>query len=514
MPHNYFIVHVVADQNNHHVGLLLAASGVTKFLVLEDAEPAALLSRQSHLLSRVLLLPLSSGNNRAPRCVQTLAAMADRDSNEPPDNGASTPSSQHASQTGAKTYKDRDCPFCGQAFTSSSLGRHLDLYIKPKNPKAPDGVHHADEIRSMRRGITRRQPKTSLKDGANIDSSGWRHPSAEATPATVPNAAPSSSRDLAPAPVKSRNDIVAKIMRASPMRSSPVDNDLMHSAVNTPNWQATGVINNLPPPATSSRAVLKDTAATPTGQAQRIQEMRRGTNGTIVERPDYEYESMVKLQEAADVGRAAELALREVLGGFEAAKKRLEPKHVILDVDFFALTFPGLCLAVLPTPTTLFSPTPFPGGESWTLAPPGQQQFDTLNRFIYQRIALLQEGGGDDFPDSMAFKHIAHLQAAYEHWQLMSERDRASTWTLETLRAYSTASNEKQQVKSGLEAAQNRIRHLEAEYDRLSRCQLPREYLMFPPTTTPAAGAVLKEMQNAVAGSGAADLNAPENHGE
>jgi hypothetical protein len=31
-----------------------------------------------------------------------------------------------------KASKDRNCPFCNQAFTSSSLGRHLDLYIKPK----------------------------------------------------------------------------------------------------------------------------------------------------------------------------------------------------------------------------------------------------------------------------------------------------------------------------------------------------------------------------------------------
>lgn len=50
----------------------------------------------------------------------------------------------------AKSAKDRACPFCGQAFTSSSLGRHLDLYIKPKNPKPADGVHDVDEIRKLR----------------------------------------------------------------------------------------------------------------------------------------------------------------------------------------------------------------------------------------------------------------------------------------------------------------------------------------------------------------------------
>jgi hypothetical protein len=61
-----------------------------------------------------------------------------------------------------KAAKDKNCPFCGQAFTSSSLGRHLDLYIRPKNPKTADGIHIVDEIRKLRGGITRRQAKGSV----------------------------------------------------------------------------------------------------------------------------------------------------------------------------------------------------------------------------------------------------------------------------------------------------------------------------------------------------------------
>jgi hypothetical protein len=70
-----------------------------------------------------------------------------------------------------KAPKDKNCPFCGQAFTSSSLGRHLDLYIRPKNPKAPDGIHVVDEIRKLRGGITRRQAKGSISRRQE-DSSG------------------------------------------------------------------------------------------------------------------------------------------------------------------------------------------------------------------------------------------------------------------------------------------------------------------------------------------------------
>lgn len=71
-----------------------------------------------------------------------------------------------------KAPKDKNCPFCGQAFTSSSLGRHLDLYIRPKNPKAADGIHLVDEIRKLRGGITRRQAKGSIskkEDGHSGD---------------------------------------------------------------------------------------------------------------------------------------------------------------------------------------------------------------------------------------------------------------------------------------------------------------------------------------------------------
>lgn len=60
--------------------------------------------------------------------------------NGPHHDSASHDHSTNGSQNGldnsldssTKAPKDRSCPFCNQAFTSSSLGRHLDLYIKPK----------------------------------------------------------------------------------------------------------------------------------------------------------------------------------------------------------------------------------------------------------------------------------------------------------------------------------------------------------------------------------------------
>jgi hypothetical protein len=73
--------------------------------------------------------------------------------------------------------KDRACPYCHQKFTSSSLGRHLDLYIKEKNPKPPDGIHDVEAIRRSRGNITRRQARNSTKREASTPASEKQIPS-------------------------------------------------------------------------------------------------------------------------------------------------------------------------------------------------------------------------------------------------------------------------------------------------------------------------------------------------
>ncbi|KAF2772360.1 hypothetical protein EJ03DRAFT_266766, partial [Teratosphaeria nubilosa] len=328
--------------------------------------------------------------------------MAENGEKEQTDTAASTPTSSHQdgrADAATKAPKDRSCPFCGQAFTSSSLGRHLDLYIKPKNPKPPDGVHDVEEIMKMRGGITRRQPKSGSKAAAaSVGASAWHS---------------TRSKD-----------------------STPQEKSGPRSVTNSSHWMNTGIIPNLPP-----RAPSRDTTdSNATGQAQRMQEMRQDSAGQKTPRPEPDAESaesMWKLHEDAEVGRAAELALREILSSIHAARQRSEPKHLFEDVDFFALSFPGLCLAILPAPSTLFTPTPFPGGESWTLTPPGQKQYETLNRLVHAKVKEVQNGDISRFPDSLHFKHSLHLQGAFEHWQNMSEADQASVWTLETLRAFS-----------------------------------------------------------------------------
>ncbi|KAF2092004.1 hypothetical protein K490DRAFT_31088, partial [Saccharata proteae CBS 121410] len=328
----------------------------------------------------------------------------------------STPRSDAAS-TGPKVpaVKDKSCPFCHQCFTSSSLGRHLDLYIKPKNPKAPDGIHNVEEIQRLRGNITRRHARHSL---SKKDSG-----------ASTPRAGSMSSQ--APPPQTTSE-------HASPTLPAynPVPGGKMKVVFNEANWQATGVINNLPPRSSISAA----------------QELRRDVSRHEQQKRDFG--ARQNTIEELDNGRAAELALREVLGSVKEASAR-SCSLGLFDFDPYALNFPSLCLHCLPAPTTLFSPTPFPTNESWSVTPPGQKQFDALNRHVRDRL-MQRQRHQQLFPNghmSAASKPssplptpplfdpdpqrlMTHVQDAYAHWKSLPEKQRQEAWQLEILRSY------------------------------------------------------------------------------
>ena len=118
-------------------------------------------------------------------------------------------------KTGAP--KNKQCPFCNDYFTSSSLGRHLDLYIKEKSPKTADGVHDVDKIKQLRSNITRRQPRRNPQK-----------PSQGATPAS--DAAYQASITTSP------YELVA----------GTEEHGSYH--VNKPTWEATGVMTGVNSP--------------------------------------------------------------------------------------------------------------------------------------------------------------------------------------------------------------------------------------------------------------------------
>lgn len=162
--------------------------------------------------------------------------------------------------------KDRKCQYCDQAFTSSSLGRHLDQFLFKKKP---DGVHDVEEIRRIRSGITRRQARTS----------GKREDSPEATQKKGPTD-PYTARDSASKP----RDVPPRMM------------------FNTPTWHATGVINDIPNP---SRVL----------DGPRI--MPSSSRSGSLQLPDYA--SRGASANNPDTMKALELALHEVLDNIKAA---------------------------------------------------------------------------------------------------------------------------------------------------------------------------------------------------
>lgn len=166
------------------------------------------------------------------------------------------------------TVKDRKCQYCNQAFTSSSLGRHLDQFLFKKKP---DGIHDVEEIRRVRSGITRRQARTNT-----------------------------SKRD---SPERMTRKRPSDVLSAGEPGAKPRDGS-MRMMFNTPTWHATGVINDIPNP-----------SHTLDGPTSRLATSQSRSGSTVL--PDYA--SIGASSSSPDTVRALELALREVLDNIRAA---------------------------------------------------------------------------------------------------------------------------------------------------------------------------------------------------
>lgn len=312
-------------------------------------------------------------------------------------------SSSGSDEAALRSGKDRECPFCHQAFTSSSLGRHLDLFIRPHHPKQPDGVHKVDEIRKIRARITRRQPKGMPKMKTNGGSD---------TPLTSPY-------------------LVQEVQEQTVLSSVEPPSRF----VNTMDWRATGVIN---------------------GVDQKPSVMP----------PELPSRDSPTLDEQLETGRAAELALRDLVDSIKAAQSASRDEFE----EILSLSFPALCLHLLPAPRSLFSTTPFADDSSWDLSAPGQTQRVAVEKLLEKRRDT---------------KALEHVEAAYHRWTTLTADQRAEIWMLEVLRSWTRGKRARDDLEAQLNIARQRIAHLESEYELLSRCQLPREKLLAAPTTIP-----------------------------
>jgi hypothetical protein len=199
--------------------------------------------------------------------------MVDSPKSEASHDSAGATGKPHAS-------KDKQCQYCHQYFTSSSLGRHLDQFISRKKP---DGVHDVEEIRRLRGGITRRTAKGSAKQ----DREGSNSTPYSTSPATHDSP-----------PRETREDL-----NATPVGGYRI-------SLNAPNWQSTGVINGLPGSSTASPAL--DSNISRNGRRNYSSVETAAAKDILGLRGD--------LGSEKDTARALELALREVLDTIKAAR--------------------------------------------------------------------------------------------------------------------------------------------------------------------------------------------------
>lgn len=343
-----------------------------------------------------------------------------------------------------KASKDKNCPFCGQAFTSSSLGRHLDLYIRPKNPKAPDGIHLVDEIRKLRGGITRRQAKGSVSAPKRDDSAGG---SGSCTPANKKQSIDSEGSSML-------------------VESPEGDDDALDVG--------------------KSRAHFEDVSwgngsHQPARLGTKTPDMRRDVSRQLQKQ---DLDQRHKMSEDAEVASATEMALRELLKSVREASAKASGSG-LFDFDPYTLNFPSLCLHILPAPSTLFSPTPFTTPESWSITPPGQKQLDALNRQVRERLLAYQRqrqinqvypsgapsntssAANSPLPTPPLFdpdpqKLFCHIADAYNNWTHQTDQTRQECWQIEVLRCYARADDRRREAEVQLENARREIEYLKA----------------------------------------------------
>ncbi|KAH6647501.1 hypothetical protein BKA67DRAFT_662287 [Truncatella angustata] len=413
-------------------------------------------------------------------------------------NGA-TAESPDASKNHAS--KDRNCPYCGQAFTSSSLGRHLDLYIKEKNPKPADGVHNVDEIRKMRSGITRRQPRGSL--AARRDTS---------TPGT-PTGSTTTTR---------------KSPEARQPSSIPKDGQYLvdQSPVypwQQPRWEATGVINDLPAKNGEPPANWDDNADQAARRPSTQQQLQRAPSRIAQKQ---QLDARQKLTDAMDTARAAELALKELLSSWRAAKQQIDMNSVPFDFDPLALDFPALTLQCLQPPPTLFSSTPIPTSTSWSIQPPAKKQHDALIAYFQeefkkwrQACAAATTATQEDLTYPPAQNHVPvdlresikkaesnaanmekqvneHLQSTYVVWEQLPPPRQQELWVLELARSVGRRQKDVEKHKQTQHSLKQEAANLQSQIDQLNRLQQPREFRMMQPATIPFDQAYVSHVLN------------------
>ncbi|KAH7227694.1 hypothetical protein BKA60DRAFT_478191 [Fusarium oxysporum] len=399
----------------------------------------------------------------------------------------STPQTADSGTPKAGAPKDKNCPFCGQAFTSSSLGRHLDLYIKEKNPKPADGIHDVDAIRKLRGGITRRQPRGSL--GGRREAS---------TPVGTPRA-----HVVKDTPLPENEDFQSPVLSKDNQLS--VDSTMTYAPAFQPTWEATGVMNDIP-----KRGSWESDAAP---EPPKRPGMQRTVSKQAIQKAQFDVKQ--KLSDAMDTARAAELALRELLSSWRAAKVQLDSNSMPFDFDPLSLDFPALTLQCLQPPPTLFSSTQHPTSTSWSVQSPGHREYEALRTYFAGEFkawkvtcasattAVMDEfkyppstnnnfrnpresiRKAEKMAEQLEAQIDEHLQSAYAVWETLPIQRQQELWILELARGVGRKHKEAEKMKEKQHRLKQENANLKSQIEQLNKLQQPKEFRLAPPVTIP-----------------------------
>lgn len=279
--------------------------------------------------------------------------------------------------------------------------------------------------------------------------------------------------------------------------------------INSPSWESTGVINNIPPASRNG-----DSTRSWDGDERRMGGRDRSVSKQMLAKTTFEQKQ--KMMDALDNAKAAELALRELLGSIRSAKLRRIDASTIFDYDPFTFDFPALTLHCLPAPPTLHTSTPIPTNASWSITPPNEQQFEALRAHFatqFHRWRVSCAVATDNTPEDLSYpptnffvepedlaenlqraeaeaatletKLAEHLRLMFTHWSKLPPAKRSELWSLELARSIGRKSDEIQKQKTTLELKEQENVHLKLQVDELSRLQQPREFRIVPPGTYP-----------------------------
>ncbi|KAF3484356.1 uncharacterized protein GIQ15_03680 [Arthroderma uncinatum] len=376
----------------------------------------------------------------------------------------------------ALAVKNKQCPYCSQTFTSSSLGRHLDQYLYKKKP---DGVHNVEEIKQLRSGITRRTARGGTKQGSPEVTSGSA--SASASAAAAASAAGPDPHSAAPLQ----------------LNSSGPGGKGYRLFINQPTWHSTGVINDIPNSSPVSQLRIPSTS---------LEKANRLTSSGSTE-----------------TTKALELALREVLDSVKAAASSHIPSLSPFDFDLQSQTFPALCLQALPHPPSLFSTHPFPSPNSFPIEPPTVSQREIVQQALraqilqwkYDQLAAINSpnqgpsastsphqtkpsAGDAGAVEKIAYQHeemtLRHLELSLQHWMELSSTAQRELWHLEIVRAFAREAEKRKTIEAQLHRTQQEANQLRAQVEKLASCQWPREFAIFPPNLLPISPDVAREL--------------------